>query len=133
MRLISICLLVVGCIWATCAAWLFVGLAQVTERAPVTHVLLSAAGMLIGPLSLIAGSIVVLKSVRQRPGIMLISLGCTILTISVFHEVIGGIRPNPLEMRPPYLLYAIVLAITLLSDVGAVLLLWRKRKGLSGS
>ena len=79
-------------------------------------------GLLVGPLVLIAGSILVLAGRRVKPGSILVIIGCAILTITVGCQIPSMLHDlaDPLIVRPPIGLCVGTLVVTLLADAGAV-------------
>ncbi|MDP9053374.1 MAG: hypothetical protein M3N93_03605 [Acidobacteriota bacterium] len=83
------------------------------------RVVLYFGGMLIGPLVLIVGSALVLNGMYAKPGALLALSGCAVLTIFVGYQSLQALHVEPLQVKPPYLLYAVAVVVALLSDVGA--------------
>ena len=122
MRAISIPLLVVGCLWVLVVVWIFLSLAGLSESVSTVKIVSYYAGMLIGPLLLIAGALSVMRGAFLKMGATMVVVGCMILTGFVFYQSVMGLRQQPLEMRPPYLVYAIGVAVAIACDLGALLL-----------
>lgn len=118
---ISIFLLVVGLLWAAVVSWLFVMFGGVSDLAFIGKALLWYSWMFVGPLLLIIGAVLMLIGTRRKAGSVLSLVGCFILTLMVGYEIVLMLRdlPDPLIARPPYALYAISGALTLMADAGA--------------
>jgi hypothetical protein len=120
--LISIFLLVVGLLWAVVVSWLFVMFGGVSDLAFIGKALLWYSWMFVGPLLLISGAFLTLIETHHKVGSMVSLVGCFILTLEVGYETVWMLHDlaNPLIARPPYGLFAIAVASTLLADAGAV-------------
>ena len=118
MRIPCIFLLLVGCVWALFEVVMFLTIAGITNG-PVS--LLSVAlywgGMLVGPLSLIVGSCLVLIRGSGRFGVILVAVGCLILTGYALYNSVAAMQLQPLQAPPPYQFYLVMLVIMLLADV----------------
>jgi hypothetical protein len=119
---ISIFLLAVGLLWAAVASWLFVMFGGVSDLAFMGKALLFYSWMFVGPLVLISGAVLTLIGTHHKMSSIVSLVGCFILTLMVGYETVEMLRDlaDPLIARPPYGLYAIALASTLLADAGAV-------------
>lgn len=119
---ISIFLLVVGLLWAVVVSWLFVMLGGVSDLAFIGKALLWYSWMFVGPLLLISGTVLTLIGTHHKAGSVLSLVGCFMLTLMVGYQTVEMLRDlaDPLIMRPPYGLYAIAWALTLMADAGAV-------------
>jgi hypothetical protein len=115
----AIVLLLVGCSWAILTVWLFLAISAISEPASVGAVIFYYGGMLLGPAALISGSCLLLRGMSLRLGVTLTVLGCVILTGFVLYQSMVGLRPKPLEMKPSYILYAVLLTVMLVSDLAA--------------
>jgi hypothetical protein len=122
-------LLVVGCLWGLLVVWMFLTIAGVAD-APESwaRVAVYWGSMLVGPLMLTIGAVLLLRGTFLRPGATLVGLGCMILTGFVLYNSITGMQRKPLQAPPPYLFYAALLLIMLLSDAAA----YRVYKSLGG-
>jgi hypothetical protein len=129
MKTISICLLLVGIVWALAVGWIYLSLSTIAEPTSVAQVIAYYAGLLAGPLILIVGPALVLNGTYAKPGAALAMIGCVVLTIFVVYQSLQAFHVEPLQVQPPYALYAIVVVLTLLSDVAAVCLYQRVSKG----
>jgi hypothetical protein len=118
MRILAIFLLLVGCVWAAFVVWMLLTLAGITDG-PVS--LLSVAfywgGMLIGPLSLMAGSCLVLISGSRRFAAILVAFGCLILTGYALYNSVAAMHREPLQAPSPYSFCIVMLTIMLLADL----------------
>jgi len=119
---ISIFLLVVGLLWAVVVSWLFVMFGGVSDLAFIGKALLWYSWMFVGPLLLISGAVFTLTGTHHKAGSIVSLVGCFILTLMVGYQTVEMLRDlaNPLIMRPPYGLYAIAVASTLMADAGAL-------------
>jgi hypothetical protein len=77
--------------------------------------------LLLGPAMLIIGSVLILRRSREKVGAILAAGGCLILTVTVAHESILGLYVGPLQARPPYLVFIVMIIVTVLADAAA----WR--------
>jgi len=119
---ISVFLLVVGLLWAAVVSWLFVMFGGVSDLAVVGKALLWYSWMFVGPLLLISGAVLMLIGTHRKAASIVSLVGCLILTVMVGYETVEMLRDlaNPLIAKPPYGLYAIAVASTLMADAGAV-------------
>jgi hypothetical protein len=119
---ISVFLLVVGLLWAGVVSWLFVMFGGVSNPAFIGKALLWYSWMFVGPLLLISGAVMALIGTQHKAGSIVSLVSCFILTLMVVYETVEMLRDlaDPLIMRPPYGLYAIAWALTLIADAGAV-------------
>jgi hypothetical protein len=110
--------LVVGCLWALFVVWLFLVIAGVADvpESP-TMLALYWCGMLIGPLTVIIGSVLLLRRTSSRTGSTLVALGCLIFTGFVLYNSIAGMQRQPLQAPTPYGFYGVLLLFMLLSDI----------------
>lgn len=120
MKAIAICLILVGIIWALWVALIYLVMSGMAEPISVAYTSIYYAALLIGPILLIAGPILVLNRSNAKLGVVLTLISCAILTISVGHETILGLHVEPLQAKPPYLLFGVMIMVTLLSDIGAI-------------
>jgi hypothetical protein len=118
MRVSSIFLLLVGCAWALFDVLMFLAIAGITDG-PVSlgAVVAYWGGMLVGPLSLIVGSYLVLMGGARRSGTILIVIGCLALTGFTLYNTIAATHVQPLQAPPPYSLYLVLLFIMVLVDI----------------
>jgi hypothetical protein len=121
---ISIFLLIVGILWAAVVSWFFVAIggAANLNLAYISKALLWFSWLFVGPLLLIAGTVLMLMGTRQKAGSILSLVGCFILTVMVGSQTFSVLHDaaNPLIMKPQYGAYAIAVILNLLADVGAV-------------
>ncbi|MCU1335806.1 MAG: hypothetical protein JWO19_1387 [Bryobacterales bacterium] len=120
MRGLSISLLVAGIIWTLVVAWIYLTLSGIAEPISVMRVVLYYGGLLLGPLALILGPILVLNGTYAKPGAILAILGCAVLTVFVFYQTAQAMHVEPLQVKPPYALYAVVVILVILADAAAV-------------
>jgi len=121
-RILSSFLLSIGVIWTLIVGWMYLALSGIAEPISVARVMFYFGGLLVGPLVLIAGSILVLAGRRVKPGSILVIIGCAILTITVGCQIPSMLHDlaDPLIVRPPIGLCVGTLVVTLLADAGAV-------------
>jgi hypothetical protein len=118
MRIRAIFLLLVGCVWAAFVVLMFLTLAGITDG-PVSlpSVAFYWGGMLIGPLSLIAGSCLALITGPRRFAAVLVAFGCLILTGYALYNSIAAMHRKPLQAPPPYWFYVVMLIVMLFADL----------------
>lgn len=93
MKAFASLLLAVGCLWAMFVAWLFVAIEGVADTPKSLFMTwLYWCGMLIGPLALIVGSALLLRSIQSRRGLILIEIGSVILTIFALYNSVTGMQ-----------------------------------------
>ena len=119
IRLLSIFMLFVGCVWALVIAWAYVSLSGMSVPVSTRVVILEYGAMLIPPAVMIVGSILILRGAALRPSAILIGLACLVLTGIVAYQLAPSLHPAPLQVRPPYLFYAVLMMLVLLADMGA--------------
>lgn len=119
IRLLSIFMLFVGCVWAVAIAWAYVSLSGMSIPVSTRVVILEYGGMLIPPAVMIVGSVLILSGAALRPSAILIGLACLVLTGVVAFQLAPSLHPALLQVRPPYLFYAVVMMLVLLADLGA--------------
>jgi hypothetical protein len=117
MKIPSIFLMLVGCIWALFVLWMFLTLAGIAEFAWSLFGVLYWVAMLIGPIVLIVGSWLTLRGRFGRGGAILIAIGCLILTGLVLYNSTAGMHREPLEAPPSYPFYAVLVLTMLLADI----------------
>jgi hypothetical protein len=118
MKALSVCLLLIGITWTGLMGWLYL----------ISGVIVFV-GLLLGPMTLIVGPILILAGWHTRLGAIVTLVGSAIVTIYMGYGLIGILHVEPLQVRPPYVLYASMTIITLLADAGAI---WLCRLLLSG-
>jgi hypothetical protein len=109
-----------GVAWALFVCWLFLALSGIAEPASTTQVVLYGGGLLLGPLALIAGASLAMIRAYARFGAALTILGCAALTVFVVYNSVQALHVEPLQARPPYVLYATAVVVVLISDAGAL-------------
>lgn len=129
-RSISILLLVVGLLWGLIVTGLFAlaggffGNNPPHNPALIGKGLLSAWWMFIGPLLMVVGSALVLRSAQSRVGALSALAGCLVLTISMGYQIVLMLRnaSDPLVGKSYGLdaIYVVVMIVALLADAGAV-------------
>jgi hypothetical protein len=127
---ISIFLLAVGLLWGLIVLGFAALLAGFFGNAPpwifvvIGKLLLWFSWLLVGPILLIAGTILMLMGTSQRVGSILSLVGCLILTAMVGYQSLLTLHDlaDPLIARPhlgEYLIYVVVVVLTFLADAGA--------------
>jgi hypothetical protein len=120
MRIPAIFLLLVGCLWAAFVVWMFLVLAGIADPVSLLSVASYWGGMLIGPLSLMVGSCLVLITDAKRVAAILITFGCLILTGYSVYNSVAAMHREPLQAPPPYLFCIVMLIIMLLADLAGL-------------
>lgn len=120
MRGLSICLLVAGVIWALVVAWIYLTLSGISEPISVEYVVIYYGGLLVGPLALILGPMLVLDGTYAKQGAILAIVACAVLTLFVVYETAQAMHVEPLQVNPPYALYAGAIVFVILVDAAAV-------------
>jgi hypothetical protein len=120
LRIAEIFLLMVGCLWALFIVSLFLTIAGIAgPPESLMMLVLYWASMLVGPLTLIIGSMLSLRKIPSRRGPILIAVGCLLLTGFVFYNVISGMQRQPLQGPTPYGFLVALLFVVFLSDCAA--------------
>ena len=119
IRFLSIIMLLIGVVWALVVGWAFVTLSGISVPVSTGTVVLEYGLALVGPVCLVLGPILVMTGNRPHLGAILCFLSCLVLTGIECYQFSYSLHPSPLEMRPPYLLYAILIVLVLAADVGA--------------
>jgi hypothetical protein len=119
MKIQAVFLLFVGCVWATFDVLMFFAIAGIADPVSLLSISLYWGGMLIGPMSLISGSCLVLMRGPGRPGAILVAIGCLALTGFAVYNSIAGMQRKPLQAPPTYSFYVVLLLIMLLADIAA--------------
>jgi len=117
MKSLSIFLLLVGSVWTVFVVLMFFGLAGIADFDWSVCGVLYWLAILIGPMSLIAGSCLVLITGTGRFGAVLIAIGCLSLTGEALYNSVAAIHRQPLQAPPPYSFYVLMLFVMLLADV----------------
>jgi hypothetical protein len=131
MRFVSISLLLVGLVWGLAVSGLvllaggFLGTEPDLNPAYIGKVLLLFSWLFVGPLLLVAGSLLMLMGTHQKLGSILSVVGCVILSAMVGYEILSMLHDaaDPLMPKPDYSdysLWAVAVVVTLLADAGAV-------------
>jgi hypothetical protein len=115
-RMAATFLLVVGCLWALRVV---LGFSPIAGTTHLPKSLMMAAfyccGVLIGPLTLAAGSVLSLRKTASRTGSILVAIGCLILAGFALYDIITGMQ-LPLQA---YSFYVVLLLLMVVSDIGA--------------
>jgi hypothetical protein len=117
MKIPGTFLLIIGCVWAIFVLWMFLTLAAIAEFGWTLSGILYWAGMLIGPVVLIVGSALVLRRGNRASGVILVAIGCLILTSFALYNSVVGMQQKPLQAPPPYSFYAVMFIVMLLADI----------------
>ncbi len=124
----SIWLVFAGILWLSVLVFMFLVLGGIADPISAAYTWFYSMVMFAGPLLLIAGSVVVLKTHQPTLGALFALVASCILTGLVVHDSIGLFHVDALQAPPPYGIYAGMGAITLLTDVAAITL-YRNRNG----
>lgn len=120
MKIPAIFLLAIGCIWEIFSVWTLLTIAGIADPPKSSiHMLFYWVTMLVGPLILIAGSILVLRGVDYRIGFACVVIGCLIYSILAIYNSIVGMQTEPLQVPPPYWFYISWLITMILADLAA--------------
>lgn len=129
-RSISIFLLVVGLLWGLIVTGLFALSGGFFGNNPphspvlIGKALLSVWWMFIGPLLMVAGSILVLRNAESKAGAVSALVGCLVLTITTAYQIVQMLHnaTDPLVGKSYSLdaMYVVVVIVALLADAGAV-------------
>jgi hypothetical protein len=118
IRLLALLMLLVGCLWILAIAWAYISLSGLSVPVSIRVVLLEYGAMLIPPGVMIVGSVLILTGVALRSSAILIGIACLVLTGIVVYPP-PSLHPNPLQVRPAYLLYVVLTVLVLLADFAA--------------
>ena len=128
MKIPTIFLLLVGCVWALFVMWMFLTFAGIMDFAWSLSGVLYWILMLTGPVMLIVGSYLVLIGAPGRSGILLVALACLMLTGWVIYQTcVAMLQRLPLQAPPNYSFYLVMLVITLLADVAVFRVVAQRR------
>src|SRR5207248_11388819 len=119
IRVLSSFMLFVGSMWALAIAWAYVSLSGLSVPISIRVVIVEYGAMLVPPIVMIVGSILILSGTALRASAISIGLASVVLTGIVAYQIGPGLRPAPLQVRPPYVFYAVVTMLVLLADLGA--------------
>ncbi len=119
IRLLSLFMLLVGCVWALAIAWAYISLSGLSVPVSTRVVIMEYGAMLIPPATMIVGSILILTGAAVRPSATLIGLACLVLTGIMVWQLAPSLHPGPLEARPPYLFFVVLMVLVLLADLAA--------------
>jgi hypothetical protein len=111
--------MLVGIVWALWVGLMYLVMSGMAEPISVSYASLYYTAMLVGPVILVVGPVLVLNQSQPKLGAVLAIIGCVILTISVAHETISGFHVQPLQAKPPYLLFTFMVVVTLFADASA--------------
>jgi hypothetical protein len=119
VKVLSICLILVGFVWALGVGWMFLVLSGIAEPISFVTTSLYYMKLLVGPMLLIVGPILVLNGSQAKLGAVLTMIGCAILTVLVGYNTIGDFHTPLLQAKPPYIFDACVAILTLAVDFAA--------------
>lgn len=127
MKIISICLLLEGVLWALSVVWLFLAIWSITD--PISYKLVGIYFLaeISGPAILVVGSSLVLCQQSVKVGAVLSLVGCIFLSVIVGCEFFQSFGNKPLQINPPRVMFGAIFFISLLFDVGAI---WLSRKAI---
>ena len=117
----------VGFAWMLLEAWLFLAVGGVAGELDSR---MYWAGMAIGPVALLAGSILHLNGRWPRNASVLVLIGGAILTVFTVYNVVAIARRDPLEAPPAYWFYFVLVVVVLLADVAIVRVVRRTYLGI---
>jgi hypothetical protein len=119
MRKVAVTFLIaIGLGWALFVIWMLLAIAGVAgPPISIALALLYWVAVLVGPLSFILGSMFVFNSAGRSIATALIAIGCIIFTGEAFYAAFGVLHVQPLQVRPPYALYAVWFGVVVLTDV----------------
>jgi hypothetical protein len=120
MKIPGMFLLITGCVWALFVVWMFLTLAGIAQFAWTLSGIFYWVGMLIGPVALIVGSGLVLSRYTRTSGVILVAIGCLILTSFALYDSVVGMQQKPLQAPPRYSFYAVMLIVMLLADIAGL-------------
>ena len=110
----------IGCLWALLVVWMFLTIAGVAgPPESLMLLILYWSAMLVGPFTLIIGSILSLRRIPRRRGPILVVVGCLIFTCFALYNTLAGIQRQPLQAPTPYWFFAVLLFLVVLSDMAA--------------
>ena len=124
MRRLSQALLIVGSMWASLVIWMLCSLAAISDPVSLVAVAGYSGAMLVGPAMMIAGSTLLLRRTALQCGLALVTLGCVSFTVFTFYSTVDGLQHRPLQVLPVYWHYAVLVVVTVLSDL-ALYGVWR--------
>jgi hypothetical protein len=113
--------------WMLLEAWLFLVIGGVAGELDSR---LYWAGMAIGPVALLAGSILHLNGRWPRNATVLVLIGGAILTALTIYNVFAITRRDPLEAPPAYWFYFVLVVVVLLADIAIVRVVRRMYLGI---
>lgn len=119
MKTISIFMMTMGLVWDILLVWIIFVMTGIAAPSSIFYTGAYFLGQFAGPLALIVGSTLTLARSNVRFGSILVILGCLILTLFVLYACISSLRIEPLQVKPPYLIYLMLLIITIFADVSA--------------
>src|ERR1700730_1713979 len=127
MKIPCVALILIGVGWILALIWECLVLSGIASPVSVSSVLWYYGTRSLGPILLIVGSTLILRRMSSRIGVILTTIGCAILTISVAGILLSFLHVEPLERKPDYIdftLYGFLALIVLAAD-SAVLRLCR--------
>ena len=124
MKASAFFLLFVGCLWFLFDVWLLLTIAGIASPSSVPNLVLYWSGLFLGPISLVAGSLLLLRSSGSRYGLVLVGLGCLLFTGFALYSSLTGMQHGPLQPPPLYVFYIVLLVVMVLSDLAAYRI-WR--------
>lgn len=120
MKTPALFLLSIGCIWGIFSVWALLTIAGIADLPKsIIQVLLYWVPMFVGPLTLIVGSILVLRGIDYKIGLAFIIIGCLVYSILTIYNSIVGMQTKPLQVTPPYWFYIVWLISMILADIAA--------------
>jgi fucose 4-O-acetylase-like acetyltransferase len=118
-RLLASWLLLIGIIWVLAASWTFLALSGISV--PIVSLPLLLLLYYGAPLVLIFGSSLVLARRSPRVGAILAVVACAYLSYLLAPEYISFLQPKPpLEAPRPYIFFAVLGLMLIVTDAAAV-------------
>ena len=121
MKILSGFLILVAFAWFFVYVLFDLALSSITESEYSWS--LTACLLWLGPILLLLGAIFVAVGWHARLGTILVCLGVLILTGVVVYVTSGLFHVQPLEAKPPYAIYAVMIVVTILADLATARLL----------
>jgi hypothetical protein len=128
LNIAAIWLVFAGILWASVLVFMYLALGAIAEPISAAYTWFYSMVMFAGPLLLIISTFVVLKSRYHTLGALFALAGACILTALVAYDSRELFHVDALQAPPPYGIYAGMYALTLVTDVAAIIL-YRHRYG----
>jgi len=113
----SIFLLSVGVAWLLFVLWMLLSVAGVADQPKNWALAIGIwSGYLVGPVILVFGAGILLRSPSSKIGTLSVLLGCLALTGFAIYNSIAGMHREPLQAPPTYWFYGLMMMVTFLAD-----------------